>query len=235
MTKLMLIGGGEVGRGNTTYETKEIDEEIVKMTEKTNPVFLFIGLASSFSDSYYDTMKKNYNKLGCTSIYLKKKNIINNPQIVKEKIEKADIIYIGGGDTIKLLDDIKNYKIDRLLIEAYQRGCVLAGLSAGAILLAKEGFSDSLILRKESKHYAWIKGLSLTNICICPHYHSTNEKTNELKKSLKENPKNVYSLENGTALKITDKKIEVIKAIKNNKVYQCSYHNKYQEREIVGK
>ena len=38
MKKLVLIGGGNVGRGNTSY--------------KTNPNFLFIGLANSFSDSY---------------------------------------------------------------------------------------------------------------------------------------------------------------------------------------
>ena len=58
MHKLMLIGGGEVGRGNTSYETEKIDQEIVKITNKEHPNFLFIGLASSFSDSYYDIMKK---------------------------------------------------------------------------------------------------------------------------------------------------------------------------------
>ena len=55
--KLMLIGGGETGRGDKVYSTKEIDEEVVKMCGKEKPNFLFIGLASSFSDSYYDTMK----------------------------------------------------------------------------------------------------------------------------------------------------------------------------------
>ena len=29
MSKIVLIGGGNIGRGNTPYETKEIDEEIV--------------------------------------------------------------------------------------------------------------------------------------------------------------------------------------------------------------
>ena len=33
MKKMVLIGGGDIGRGNTAYETKEIDEEIVKMTK----------------------------------------------------------------------------------------------------------------------------------------------------------------------------------------------------------
>ena len=39
---------------------KQFDEEIVKMPGKVNPNFLFVGLASSFSDSYFDTMKKIY-------------------------------------------------------------------------------------------------------------------------------------------------------------------------------
>ena len=59
MKKCVLIGGGEIGRGTTQYETRKIDEAIVQLTEKNNPNFLFIGLASSYADSYYDTIKKN--------------------------------------------------------------------------------------------------------------------------------------------------------------------------------
>ena len=76
MKKMVLIGGGDIGRGNTTYETKEIDEEIVKMTNIDKPNFLFIGLASGFSDSYYDTIKKIYKTLGCETVYLKKKKYL---------------------------------------------------------------------------------------------------------------------------------------------------------------
>ena len=217
MKKLMLIGGGETGRGTTTYETKEIDEEVVKMTEKENPIFLFIGLASSHSDSYYDTMKKIYKELGCTTEYLKKKNIINNPDIVKDKISRADIIYICGGDTVKLINDIKEYEIDKLLKEAYNRGCVMAGMSAGAIMLSKEGFSDSLIFRGESDKHEFIKGFKFIDLSICPHYHSNEVKDKELLESIKD--KEVYGLENGTALKIIDDKIEYIKSIKENNIY----------------
>ena len=217
MKKLMLIGGGDTGRGNSTYETKEIDEEVVKMTEKENPIFLFIGLASSHSDSYYDTMKKIYKELGCITEYLKKKNIINNPDIVKDKIARADIIYICGGDTVKLINDIKEYEIDKLLKDAYNRGCVMAGMSAGAIMLSKDGFSDSLIMRGESDKHTFIKGFKFIDISICPHYHSNEVKDKELLDSIKD--KEVYGLENGTALKIIDDKITYIKSIKKNNVY----------------
>ena len=34
MKKCEIIGGGDTGRGETTYTTKEIDEEIDEETEK---------------------------------------------------------------------------------------------------------------------------------------------------------------------------------------------------------
>lgn len=220
MKKMVLIGGGDIGRGNTAYETKEIDEEIVKMTNIDKPNFLFIGLASSFSDSYYDTIKKIYKNLGCETVYLKKKNIINNPDIVKDKISNADIIYIGGGDSIKLINEIKEYKLDILLKEAYKKGTILVGISAGAILLSKEGFSDSLILRNESNKHSFVEGINLNNLIISPHYNSSIEKTNELKEQIA--TRKVYGLENCTALKIEDDKISIIKSNSEKNVYLLS-------------
>ena len=232
MKKLMLIGGGDTGRGNTEYTTKEIDEEIVKMTEKVNPNFLFIGLASSHADSYYDTMKKIYKDLGCTPVYLKKSNLVNNPDIVKQKIEDADIIYICGGDTVKLLDHVKEYNLEKLLLDAYNKGTVLAGMSAGAILLSNKGFSDSLIAREESDKYEFIKGLKFIDLNFCTHYNLDPKKTKDLEEYLSKNNEEVYSLENNTALKIIDDKISIIKSYKKAKVYKVSYKDKLIEKEI---
>lgn len=222
MKKLMLIGGGDTGRGNTPYNTKEIDEEIVKMTGKENPNFLFIGLASSHSDSYYDTMKKIYKDLGCTPVYLKKSNLVNNPDIVKQKINDADIIYICAGDTVKLLDHVKEYNLESLLKEAYNKGTVLAGMSAGAILLSNKGFSDSLIIREESDKYEFLKGLNFIDINFCPHYNTDPKKTSDLEEYLSNSNDEVYCLENCTALKVIDDKISIIKSDKNAKVYKVS-------------
>lgn len=232
MKKLMLIGGGDTGRGNTEYTTKEIDEEIVKMTEKESPNFLFIGLASSHADSYYDTMKKIYKELGCTPVYLKKSNLVNNPDIVKQKIEDADIIYICGGDTVKLLEHVKEYNLEKLLLDAYNKGTVIAGMSAGAILLSNKGFSDSLIIREESDKYEFIKGLNFIDLNFCPHYNTDPKKKKDLEEYLSKNNEEVYSLENNTALKIIDDKISITKSDKNAKVYKVSYKDKLIEEEI---
>lgn len=230
--KLMLIGGGEIGKASTAYETKEIDEEIVKMSGKENPKLLFIGLASSFADSYYDYIKNIYKELGCTPVYLKKKNVTKNPDIVRNKIEEADIIYIGGGDTIKLMDTVREYNIDELLIKAAKRGCVIAGISAGAILLSNKGLSDSYILRGESKDYKFIDGLGIININICPHYNSNDKKKADLEKELQKEKIEVYGLENCTALKIVDNEITTIKSDKKANTYICSFNDKLIEKKM---
>lgn len=230
----MLIGGGDVGRGRTNYETGLIDLEVVKMTQKDNPNFLFVGLASNFSDSYYDTMKKIYQELGCTCSYLKKKNILNNPDIVKNKIKMADIIYFCGGDTIKLVNDLKEYGIDSLLKEAIEKGVVVAGMSAGAIMACYSGYSDALKLRDEKDSFSFVSGLNFLDIVICPHYEKNSEKDLELKEDLVGENMLVYALENGVALKVLDDDYQVITSIAGRKAYCCFYDQdgKYMVEEL---
>lgn len=230
--KLMLIGGGDNGHGSSSYETKEIDEEIVKMTNKDNPTFLFIGLASSFSDSYYDVMKRIFQKLGCKTTYLKKKNIINNPDIVKDKIKNADIIYMSGGDTTKLVNTIKEYKIDILLQEAIDRGCILSGISAGAIAISNTGLSDYQILNNLSNKYAFTNGLNYLNIDICPHADK-KERINDLKEIILNTNKKVICLDNGTAIKIDGKDISIVKSIDYANIKLVYFKNSQYIEEIL--
>ena len=217
----LLIGGGDYSF---------LSHEVVQSTKKEHPVFLFIGLASNYSDAYYDKIKKIYQNLGCKCIYLKKKNILNNPQIVLDKINQADIIYIGGGDSIKLIEEIKKYHLNDLLYDAYLRGALLVGVSAGAILLSKEGFSDSYILRGEKDSYDFVKGLSFIDIAICPHYEKDSSRSLQLRNNLKNKNKIIYALENNTALWFHDEKIDVIK--EDNSVYKCFYNNTFIEETL---
>ena len=66
MRKLVCIGGGYIPRYMNgvllPYETKEIDEEIVKLANRENPKFLFISIASAHPDEYFEGIKKVYEK-----------------------------------------------------------------------------------------------------------------------------------------------------------------------------
>ena len=226
--KLVLIGGGDHNRDT---DPTIIDSSIVSFSNKETPNFLFIGLASKYSDSKYDQMKKIYQKLNCHCSYLKRKNLIHNPQIVRDKIYSADIIYFCGGDTIQLLEDVHTFQLENLLRDAFNHNCVLVGSSAWAILLVDEGFSDSYILRGEYDSYAFIKGLSFCHFKICPHYHSDPLKTKQLISYLKNNKDFVYGIEEGTALFIHDQNTYTISSI-NNHVYKLSYDDHFIEEYI---
>ena len=87
----------------------------------------------------------------------------------KGKIEKADVIYVGGGDTVFLIDQWKKVGLLPLLKEAYERGVIFAGLSAGAICWFSDIYTDSL-KTESGDEYAMFKGLGWISGIISPHY-----------------------------------------------------------------
>jgi len=203
INKIVLIGGGEIGI---------LDEEIIKLVKKDNPKFLYIGFGNSYAESTYDILKKIYKKQGFETNHLKKKGLIHNPLLAKERIDNADVIYLGGGDTIEFLKILKEYEIDKLLKECKEK--ILIGNSAGAIVLSKEGFSDSKILRNESEKHEFVEGLNLNELSISPHYEESSKKTSELLNEIKNSKKEVVCIPNDSAIIIENNKI--IKSITRN-------------------
>lgn len=149
--KIIAIGGGEIGTKGYQIETALIDKEIINLTNKEHPNLLFLPTASNDSQIYVDAARKHFGqKLGCKVDYLfliKQKP--TRSQIIK-KINKADIIYVGGGSTLRLMQVLRRNQVDRLLREAYERGKVMSGLSAGAICWFRYGLSDSRLFQKGS-------------------------------------------------------------------------------------
>lgn len=230
--KLMLIGGGDIGRSNTKYETKEIDEKIVKLSNKENPNFLFIGLASNFSDSYYKVIKDIYKNLGCKTGKISNKTL-THIEVVEEKIKNADIIYIGGGDTVKLVNILKENKIDKMLKEKLDTESVLVGISAGAISYLKSGLSDTEIINNISNNYVKVDGLGFIDYMFVPHFSSDSKKMEDLEKVLK-NDKDSIALcaDNCAAIEIINGHINVVKSDIKAKAYKAVYKDKLYLEEI---
>lgn len=217
MGKLICIGGGEIPRIKNgielPYETKEIDEEIVKTSNKKNPKLLFIGTASSHSYDYYLVIKKIYENLGCTvsNLDLLADNI--NMTDVKNSILNTDIIYVGGGNTRFMLEKWRELGIDKLLIQAYNKGIVCSGLSAGSYCWFEY-------------NYDLIQGLGIINAINCVHY---DKKDNEAKEKFYTTIKNKQlegiALDNCVAIEFIDGKIKIIKSNPNRNAYKVIYEN----------
>lgn len=80
----------------------------------------------------------------------------------KSKIAKADIIYVGGGNTEHMMTVWRECRVDQYHLEAYQDNKILAGLSAGSICWFIAGV--------ENPKHKWVKGLGIIPYLHCPHF-----------------------------------------------------------------
>ena len=200
---IVLIGGGENGREGYPYETEAIDRTIVELTKKKNPNFVFLGINTNFANSYYNTMTKIYGeKFNCKCFHLTEE-ILKDQIKAKELINSADILYIGGGTTEILMRKLKKYNALNLLLEAYNNGCIMAGLCSGALFWCNGGVS----LRQNNKTtyknsgYFKIKTFGVVPIEFCPHYNvDTNRRTAALDMVSMKHVKKIIACDNCAAL-----------------------------------
>lgn len=169
MGKIVAIGGGNLRQKSTLV----IDQAIVALTGKTRPKFLFIPTASSDDPKYAEIMTQYYRELGCETdtLWLLKQKV--DLAQIQAQIQAADIIYVGGGNTLKMMRRWRKLGVDQLLRQAYQAGKVLCGVSAGAICWFAGGHSDSMsYYQPENWQYIRVTGLGLLAGTHCPHYDS---------------------------------------------------------------
>lgn len=220
MSKFVLIGGGENGREGTEYETGEIDKEIIKLTNKPNNInFLFLAHGNNYEDSYYEIMKKIYTeKFNCNCDILTKKEV-QEKEIAQKKIEWADIVYVGGGNTLNMMQLWSQSGFDEILKSFLQKEKVFCGISAGAICWCKYGISDSK-KNNEDDEYIIVKGLDIFNILFCPSYDERIKSEENLERLMKDVKMPMLALEKGTAIIINNGKYKIIRSLKNKKVYK---------------
>ncbi len=165
--QIVAIGGGEIKR----RETLPLDELVVELTGRCHPRALFIPTASRDAEGYCDTFDRIYGGLlGCRTEHLLLHGRDRSPRVAAEKIAAADLIYVGGGNTLMMMTLWRRLGVDRALRSAGRRGAVLAGLSAGAICWHEWGHSDSRsFTRERGWSYIRVKGLGFVRGTFCPH------------------------------------------------------------------
>lgn len=235
MKKIIAIGGGEIGRPGYPIETTQIDKEIIRLTGKKNPKLLFIPTASSDSESYYETVKKYFGKkLGCKTdvLYLIKEKF--SKKEIEEKILTTDIVYVGGGNTLKMMKVWRKNGVDKILKQAHEKGIILSGLSAGAICWFGWGDSDSRRFVDPKADSIKVSGLGLINALYCPHYLKEKRKA-DLKKMMRKTSGVAIAIDNCCAIEIIDDRFRIIDSKSKANAYKVYWKgNKFYE-EIIKK
>ncbi len=169
---LIPIGGNE-DKGNENDENYTLDFiddgilfHVVKEAGGIDAKIVVIPTASSIPMEVGKSYTDAFTKLGCTNVHIldirsaedsEKQDSIN-------LIKTADCVMFSGGNQSKITDKIGNTTIHTILVERYKNetGFVIAGTSAGAMVMANEmiagGSATEAFIKGAVTMY---KGLSL--------------------------------------------------------------------------
>lgn len=175
--RIILSGGGDV---DVSFK---LDEKYFSLL-RDNAQILYIPVAL------------NRTKVGFESCYDWFSNVISQHNNKKDidftmlldgddvpDFDKYDSIYIGGGNTYKLLDYIYKNDIGRKIMEYIKNGGIVYGGSAGAIIL---GENIKTVEEENDNNYVHSDGLNLieSRSVICHYTESLDEKIFETAKRI---------------------------------------------------
>ncbi|MBI2901514.1 MAG: peptidase E [Planctomycetes bacterium] len=164
-----------LGGGGFSMEPRNLrlDRFVLSLARTRRPEVCFVPTASGDADGYIRRFYRAFRRLRCRPSHL---SLFKPPRDLRGFVLSRDVIYVGGGNTRNLLTLWRDWGLDRLLREAWRRGTVLAGISAGALCWFEEGVTDSTGALTPLRCLGFLPGSH------CPHYDGERGRRPEYRK-----------------------------------------------------
>ena len=138
---IVAMGGGGF---SMEPDNPLLDDHVLDLARaargRSRPRVCFVPTASGDADGYLARFYAAFaRKAEATHLALFTRTIADLSPFLLEQ----DVVYVGGGNTANLLAVWRVHGVDRILREAWKRGTVLAGLSAGSICWFEGGTTDA--------------------------------------------------------------------------------------------
>jgi cyanophycinase len=155
-----LVGGAEWQEGCT------FDRALLEAAQTTDVLVLPTAAAYEHPDRAVATAQAWFEKQGAKASGL---NVLRRPDAEDEAnaaaVRQARFVYLGGGSPLHLRSVLKDTLVWDALVHAWQDGAVIAGSSAGAMVL-----TDPMV---DPRGGAFTLGLGLVEqLAVIPHFNS---------------------------------------------------------------
>lgn len=207
MRQIIALGGGGF---SMEPENPLLDRYILKQSTKKKPEICFIGTASGDAESYIERFYAFFQKENCEPTHLS----LFKPHTrdIKKFILEQDILYVGGGNTKNLMALWHEWQLDIAIRQAYDKGTILAGLSAGSLCWFEEGVTDSYGSVLEP-----ISCLGLIRGSHCPHYDGEEDRRPTYQKFVRdETIGSGFAADDGVALHFIDEELHHVVSSRPN-------------------
>lgn len=193
---------------------------------------LFIPYALAKRDDYTKEAINYFKKLGI------KVNSIHNSRTPKKSIKEAQAVYIGGGNTFRLLNELYKAEVMGILKERILSGMPFIGSSAGINVTSPtiRTTNDMPIVEPQS-----LNALGVVNFQINPHFvdadpnskHMGETRETRIKEFHEENDFVVVGLREGSWIRVENGRI-YLKGKTGAKVFQKGKRSKeYKSGSIL--
>ncbi len=187
---LYIIGGGK--------RPPEMVSQLIALSgaERGNYIVVLPQASSEPDTSAFWAMKQFTDK-GVTNItFFNFKKGETVQQSTLDSLENAGMIYIAGGDQSLFMGIVLNTPIYNAIHNAYKKGAVIAGTSAGAAVMSKKMITGNQIKHPKMEGYKTIQqgnveiseGLGLVTTAIFDQHFIWRERMNRLISVNIENP-----------------------------------------------
>ena len=163
---IVAIGGAALvpDAGNLALE-----RYILGVCGKAKPRVCFVPTASGDDVTYVARFYESYARFGVGLDVLR--FFRRTPADLRAYLFGFDVVHVGGGNTRSMLATWRYWEFDTILREAWERGIVLCGSSAGSICWFDGGVTDSI-----AGELTAMMALGFVSGSNCPHYDGEKER-----------------------------------------------------------
>ena len=140
-----------------------LDEFMLSLAGVERPRLCLVPTPTGDSDRVVAGFFEAFSRSSCEPSCLR---LFGMPERPAEHLAAQDVIYVSGGNTANALTVWRLHGIDVALRDAWERGAVLGGPSAGANCWFESCVTDSFGPGLDALH----DGLALLPGSFCPHY-----------------------------------------------------------------
>lgn len=157
-----------MGGGGFSMEPENLalDQFVLSCAAQENPRVVFLPTASGDAEGYIEHFYWAFESLPCqpSHLSLQRREVSD----LRSFLLGQEIIYVGGGNSFNMLTLWRAHGVDKILKEAWEKGIVLCGLSAGSVCWFESCLTDSFgpELQAMNDCLGFLKGSH------CPHFDS---------------------------------------------------------------
>jgi dipeptidase E len=222
--QIVAFGGGgfSMEAGNPL-----LDDYVLGLTGTERPRVCFVPTASGDADHYIVRFYRTFaGRCDASHLSLFRRDRGHGAVAcdVEQHLLAQDLVYVGGGSVVSLLGAWRAHGLDRVLKQAWRRGVVLCGLSAGSLCWFTEAVS--------AFHGAptVVRGLGLLPHSNCVHYDGEPERRAEYRRFVGDGVRPGYAVDDGAALHFVHREL---RRVVSSRPRACAYRVEPSDGDVV--